>query len=150
MISCTEFIPAYSEGFKFIESIGGREDLENFWSFLSDTYLKDSLAKLVFKEGLEGCFTYWYQALNEEAADFRIVLDEINGEYRGTMFKCPSKGLLLSLGYMEPHPAYCDHCVALYRPVLNRFGYHYEKDISKCNEATCSSLITFEKQSSLK
>ena len=47
MISCTEFIPAYSEGFKFLESIGGREEVEKFWSELSDRYLKDSLTKLV-------------------------------------------------------------------------------------------------------
>lgn len=145
MISCTEFIPAYSEGFKFLESTGGRMELENFWSFLSDTYLKDSLAKLVEEEGLEGCFIYWSQALNEEAADFKIVLDEINGEYRGNMFKCPSKGLLLSLEYMEPHHAYCDHCVALYRPVLERFGYQYEKDISESNKASCSGFITIKK-----
>ena len=93
MISCTEFIPAYSEGFKFMELKGGREELENFWNFLSDTYLKDTLAKMIYEEGLEGCFTYWSQTLNEEAADFKIVLDEIKGEYRGNMYKCPSKGI---------------------------------------------------------
>jgi hypothetical protein len=145
MISCTEFIPAYSEGFKFFEEKGGKEELEKFWSFLSDTYLKDSLAKLVSEEGLQGCFTYWSHALNEEAADFKIVLDEIKGEYRGNMFRCPSKGLLLSLEYIEPHHAYCDHCLALYRPVLERFGYLYQKDMTGCDEASCNGSITIIK-----
>ncbi len=72
MISCTEFIPAYSEGFKFFEIIGGRQELEKFWSYLSDLYLKDTLGKMVEEEGLEGCFTYFSKSLNEEAADFRM------------------------------------------------------------------------------
>jgi len=141
MISCTEFIPAYSEGFKFFESAGGRSGLENFWRFLSDTYLKDSLAGLVEKEGLEGCFIYWSQALNEEAADFRIELNEIEGVHRGKMFHCPSKGMLLALKHMEPHKDYCDHCLALYKPVLEKFGYNYEKIIPGPEEASCSSEI---------
>jgi hypothetical protein len=145
MISCTEFIPAYSEGFKFIELAGGRKKLEDFWNYLSATYLEDSLASKVSEDGLEGCFSYWSQALNEEAADFRIVLDEISGDYRSSMFKCPSKGLLLRLDYMEPHAAYCDHCLALYRPVLNRFGYMYEKDLTNIDEAGCSGHIYIKK-----
>jgi hypothetical protein len=142
MISCTEFIPAYSEGFKFLEQSGGRKQVEDFWSYLSSLYLKDSLGKLVAEEGLEGCYTYWTQALNEEAANFKIVLNEIEAEYKSNMFKCPSKGLLLKLGYMEPYHAYCDHCQALYGPFLGNLGYHYEKDLSYCENATCSSLIT--------
>ena len=93
MISCTEFIPAYSEGFKFFELLGGREELEKFWSYLSGLYLKDTLSKLVAEEGLEGCNTYWSHSLNEEAADFKMVLDEIKGEFRIDMIKCPSKGM---------------------------------------------------------
>lgn len=128
-----------------MELKGGREELENFWNFLSDTYLKDTLAKMIYEEGLEGCFTYWSQTLNEEAADFKIVLDEIKGEYRGNMYKCPSKGLLLKLEHIEPHNAYCDHCFALYRPVIERFGYQYERDMTKCGVASCSSSITMKK-----
>ena len=39
MISCTEFIPAYSELFKFLESKGGPEAVEYFWNYLSDNFL---------------------------------------------------------------------------------------------------------------
>lgn len=47
MISCTEFIPAYSERFKYFEMIGGRKKVAKFWSYLSDLYLKDTLSKMV-------------------------------------------------------------------------------------------------------
>jgi len=145
MISCTEFIPAYSEGFKYFEAAGGRQELEKFWSYLSDLYLKDSLSKNVANDGLEGCYNYWTQALNEEAAEFKMVLDEINGELRSNMFKCPSKGMLLELKYMEPHSGYCDHCEALYSPVLEKFGYQYKKDLTNCYKAECSGSITIKK-----
>jgi hypothetical protein len=137
MISCTEFIPAYSEGFKFIEKAGGRIALEKFWSYLSDLYLKDTLEKLVSEEGLEGCNTYWSQSLNEEAADFKMILDEIKGEFSIYMNKCPSKGMLNSFQHMEPYHSYCDHCPALYRPILERQGYNYVDDLSNCANASC-------------
>ncbi len=34
MISCTEFIPAYSELFKFLHERGGREAVVKFWESL--------------------------------------------------------------------------------------------------------------------
>jgi len=144
MISCTEFIPAYSEGFKFFELSGGRMELEKFWGYLSDLYLKDTLSKLVSEDGLEGCNTYWSHSLNEEAADFKMVLDEIKGEFRIDMYKCPSKGMLNELTYMEPYHSYCDHCPALYRPVIEQIGYKYVEDSSNCDKASCSVEITIK------
>jgi hypothetical protein len=144
MISCTEFIPAYSEGFKYFEKIGGRGELEKFWSYLSDLYLKDTLTKLVGEEGLEGCNTYWAHSLNEEAADFKMVLDEIKGEFTIDMVKCPSKGMLNELTYMEPYHSYCDHCPALYRPIVERVGYRYDEDLSNCKNATCTVKISIK------
>jgi len=140
MISCTEFIPAYSEGFKFLEQMGGRKEVEKFWSELSVLYLEDSLAKLMDEEGLGGCFTYWAHSLNEEAADFTMVLDERKGEFKIDMHKCPSKGMLLQLKYMTPYHSYCDHCAALYKPIVEKFGYRYESKVD-CDNASCSIII---------
>lgn len=140
MISCTEFIPAYSEGFKFLELIGGRDELEKFWAELSDLFLKDSLEKLVAESGLSGCYTYWSHSLNEEAADFTMALDEENNEFTIQMHHCPSKGMLLDLKHMSPHRGYCDHCVALYRPVVERHGYSYEEQVES-DKAKCSIVI---------
>ena len=39
MISCTEFIPAYNELFKFIEEREDKEAVIDFWNYLSDTFL---------------------------------------------------------------------------------------------------------------
>ena len=34
MIPCTEFIPAYSELFAFLEELYGRAEVDNFWTYL--------------------------------------------------------------------------------------------------------------------
>ena len=74
MISCTEFIPAYSELFKFLHQQGGRDAVVKFWESLSDAFL-DNLRDLAASKGLAGCFEYWSHTLTEEAADFRMTLD---------------------------------------------------------------------------
>ena len=140
MISCTEFIPAYSEGFKFLETTGGRVEVENFWAELSRLYLSDSLDKLVAEEGLKGCYTYWSHSLNEEAADFTMTLDEAEGAFSIEMHHCPSKGMLLEMDYMAPYHAYCDHCVALYRPVVEKYGFTYYEEVDATN-AKCKLII---------
>ena len=145
MISCTEFIPAYSEGFRFLELKGGRQELEKFWSKLSDLYLTDTLSRSIAENGLEGCFNYWAHSLNEEAADFTMILDEIKGEFKIELHKCPSMNLLLQLKHMERYHAYCEHCPALYKPVVEKHGYQYDSDLSHCDKASCTIEIKVRK-----
>jgi len=140
MISCTEFIPAYSEGFKFLELMGGRSEVEFFWSELSNLYLKDSLEKLITESGLEGCFSYWAHSLNEEAADFTMTLDNDKRTFRIDMHLCPSRKMLMDLKHMTPYHSYCDHCAALYKPIVGKFGYQYDAIID-CDHASCSITI---------
>ena len=140
MISCTEFIPAYSEGFKFLESIGGRVEIEKFWAELSRLGLKDSLDKLVAEQGLKGCYTYWSHSLNEEAADFTMELDEEKGEFIIQMHHCPSQGMLLDLEHIVPYHSYCDHCAALYKPVVEKYGYSYHEEVD-ADHASCQIII---------
>ena len=78
MIPCTEFIPAYSELFKYLEARGGREAVLDFWNYLSDNFLHN-LRDLVATNGIRGCWLYWNHTLNEEAADFTMELDEEAG-----------------------------------------------------------------------
>ena len=143
MISCTQFIPAYSEGFKFLETIGGREEVEKFWAELSHLYLHNSLEKLVAEEGLKGCYIYWSHSLNEEAADFIMALDEEKGEFTIRMHQCPSKKMLLDLKHLVPYHSYCDHCVALYKPVFEKYGFIYSEEID-AEHASCQ--ITIKKE----
>jgi len=140
MIPCTEFIPAYSEMFKYLEKKGGREAVLDFWNYLSDNFL-GNLKDLVAEHGLRGCWLYWTHTLNEEAADFTMELDEEAGEFRIAMHDCPSKGLLLKLKHVEPYHDYCGHCDVLYRRVLEPMGYSYDFDMSQVDKAKCSIVI---------
>jgi hypothetical protein len=141
VISCTEFIPAYSELFKFLEARGGVGAVEDFWEYLSDTFL-GNLRSAVLQHGLRGCWIYWSHTLNEEAADFSMELDEERGQFRIVMHRCPSMGQLLEFEHVEPYHDYCRHCDVLYRRVLEPLGYEYAIDLSRCKEAQCALTVT--------
>ena len=140
MISCTDFIPAYSELFKYLESKGGKKAVVDFWEYLSDNFL-GNLKSLVEKNGIRGCWMYWSHTLNEEAADFIMELDEEKGEFYITMHRCPSKGRLIEKSHIEPYHDYCEHCDILYRRVLEPLGYEYAIDMSECDKAKCSIYV---------
>ena len=98
MISCTEFIPSYSELFTYLENKHGRDEVDRFWEYLfQPTGEGIPLVNFVKKEGIRGCWTYWKGTLNEEAADFTMYLNEKRGFYLNVMHHCPSKGRLLEL-----------------------------------------------------
>jgi len=140
MISCTEFIPAYSELFKFIEAKDGKEGVVKYWECMSDHFL-NNLRDLATRKDLAGCFEYWSHTLPEEAADFRMTLDEDAGEFRIEMRACPSKGRLLEYEHIDPYPAYCEHCDTLYRRVLEPLGFEYEVDLTRTDKAACSLIV---------
>jgi hypothetical protein len=140
VISCTEFIPAYSELFKFLHGRGGKAEVVRYWEHLSDAFL-ENLRDLVATKGLAGCFEYWSRVLSEEAADFRMILDEASGLFKIEMRHCPSMGRLLESKHLEPYESYCEHCDTLYRRVLEPLGYSYNIDlVDACRYARC--LIT--------
>lgn len=144
MISCTEFIPAYSELFKFLHQEGGKEAVVKFWENLSDAFLSN-LRDLASTKGLAGCFEYWQHTLSEEAADCQLILDEENGIFQLKMLHCPSMGRLIDEKHIEPYEDYCQHCDTLYRRVLEPLGYKYTIDHSQCDHARCE--IKVEKRS---
>jgi hypothetical protein len=138
MISCTEFIPAYSELFTYLEELGGKEAVIEYWdySFSDSRALRD----LVEEHGIRGCWLYWTRTLNEEAADFTLELDEEAGEFNSFMHYCPSKGRLLEFKHIEPYQAYCEHC-DYYRKSLEPLGFEYHLDMSECDQAKCSVKV---------
>jgi len=140
MISCTEFIPAYSELFKFLHERGGKAAVVAFWEHLSDTFL-DNLRDLAAAKGLAGCFEYWTHTLSEEAADFRMELDEAAGVFTIEMRRCPSMARLTETQHIEPYEFYCEHCDTLYRRVLEPLGFEYEVDLSDCRNARCKLTV---------
>jgi hypothetical protein len=143
VIACTEFIPAYNELFKFLDTTKGKDAVVAFWESLSDAFL-GNLHDLVAEKGLAGCYEYWSRTLTEEAADFRMKLDETNNIFRIEMRGCPSKARLLEDGHIHPYENYCEHCDVLYRRVLEPLGYVYDIDLSHSDEARC--VLTVKKK----
>lgn len=140
MISCTEFIPAYSEMFKFLERRGGVAAVDDFWNYLSDEFL-GNLRDLVTEHGIRGCWKYWSHTLNEEAADFTLTVDDEAGTFEIVMRQCPSKGRLLEMEHIEPYHDYCRHCDVLYARVLEPLGFSCTMDMSECDQARCRLFI---------
>ncbi len=144
MISCTEFIPCYSELFTWLENQRGREEVDRFWKYL---FVPDGkgipLVNFVMKEGIKGCYTYWAGSLNEEAADFTMYLNEKRGFFMDVMHKCPSKGRLLQLKDeigITPYHDYCLHCDS-YRSAVEKVGLKYIFNFNGIENASCSMLI---------
>lgn len=144
MISCTEFIPAYSELFSYLEETYGREEVDRFWKYLfAPTGSGIPLINYVRKEGIKGCFTYWAGTLNEEAADFKMYLNEKAGWFMIQMNQCPSKGRLLKLKDeigIVPYRDYCLHCDS-YRSAIEEVGLGYIYNFAGVDQAACSILI---------
>ena len=128
MISCTEFIPAYSELFRYLEKKQSKAAVIEFWNWLSDNFLTN-LSDLVVENGIRGCWLYWEKTLNEEAADFTMELDEEAGEFSITM-----------------HRDYCEHCDVLYRRVLEPLGFEYDLDRSHTDQARCRLRVKSKKE----
>ncbi len=140
MISCMEFIPSYSELFKYLEKKQGKAAVVDFWNWLSDNFLTN-FRDLVVENGIRGCWIYWEKTLSEEAADFTMELDEEAGTFSIAMHHCPSKGRLLEYKHIEPYPDYCEHCDVLYRRVLEPLGFEYELDLSQTDQARCRLVV---------
>ena len=144
MISCTEFIPSYSELFKYLDGHYGYEEVKRFWAYLFKPDGKGiPLVNFVRRDGLKGAVEYWNGTLKEEAADVTRWYNLEAGWTYSEMHYCPSKGRLLrmkeELG-VEPYPHYCDHC-DYYRSALEMFGLRYYRNNLKVDQAQCASMI---------
>ena len=147
MISCTEFIPLYSEFFKFLEKNGGHDAVMAYWVYLSDRNIADktnpnSLASFCEKlGGFEGARAYWNHTLTEEACDLYRIYEPEKRYIFDHIRHCPSRGMLNSLNHIEPYHDYCEHCRVIYQRVLDKYGIVYERDHSKINNAECFSIL---------
>ena len=144
MISCAQFIPAYSELFRYIDERHGYSAVEKFWEYLFKPDGKGiPLVNFVRREGLRGCFSYWSGTLNEEAASFTMYLNEKRGFFLIEMHRCPSKGRLLELSDksgIAPYANYCLHC-DYYRYSIEPFGLKYIFNFAGVDRAACSILV---------
>lgn len=143
MISCTDFIPAYSELFSFLDENYGRGEVEKFWEYLFKPDGKGiPLINFAKKDGLRGCWNYSNGTLSEEAADCTRYFSESNGWIKNEMHYCPSKGRLLELEReigLVPYYGYCDHC-NYYQASYNEVGLMQIRDHTHVDEAKCTSI----------
>ena len=145
MISCTEFIPLYSEFFNFLETRYGEQAVMDYWIHLSDTSIGDltnphSLAANCEKYGgFEGANRYWGHTLTEEACDVIKLYDHKNKVVASHMRYCPSRGMLNAFEHIEPYHNYCGHCDVIYARVLEKYGIEYVRDTSEIDHAACRS-----------
>ena len=140
MISCTEFIPAYSELFKYIDKKSGRQAVYDYWEY-SFQPGKSPLDGLITKHGrLLGCWENWYTVYTEEACDNTMLYNEEEGWLLGCMHHCPSKGRFQKLGYMEPFEEYCKHCDS-YDIVFKKHGIGHVMDYRGNECAKCREII---------
>lgn len=142
MISCTEFIPAYSTLFTYLEEKYGPDEVPTYWDKHFDPK-RAPVYQFVSKEGIHGCWSYWTGTLNEEAADFTMYLNEKRGFFYNVMHWCPSKGRLLKLKEevgAEPYHGYCLHC-DYYRKSVEACGLKYIYNFNGTEKAACSMLI---------
>lgn len=140
MVSCTEFIPLYSELFKFLENKGGKQEVLKYWQFVSDKYVEPRLGEEIKKHGLKGCWNYWNKSLNEEACDFSMTFDQAQNLFEIDMKGCPSRGMLNKLTYTEPYEDYCGHCDVLYSRVAKKYGIEIIGDYEHVDKACCKFI----------
>ena len=144
MISCTEFIPAYSELFTYLDETYGRPEVERFWIYLfAPTGKGIPLINFARKDGLRGCWDYWCGTLKEEAADCTRYFNEKAGWISSDMHYCPSKGRLLELQKeigLVPYYDYCGHC-DYYRASLDQVGLRWIRNHLHVDKASCSSIL---------
>lgn len=151
MISCTEFVPLYSDFFTHLDNYGGHAAVEKYWEYVSEHRLGDrnnplSLVSYLEREEIPfvGAGKYWGRTLKEEKTDKEGTGSKdpnLRFSY-SHMRRCPSKGKLLDVSdKITPYYDYCGHCAAIFTPVLARYGLTYEMDISECDKAQCYSLL---------
>ncbi len=145
MISCTEFIPAYSELFKFLEQKGGQAGGPDFWNYLSDTFL-GNLRDLAAAERDPRLL-----ALLEPHAQrgSRRLHHGVGRE--GGVPDChaplPLQRAAPRTPHIEPYRDYCRHCDVLYRRVLEPLGYEYIIDLSETDKARCAVTVRKRRRS---
>lgn len=149
MISCTEFIPLYSEFFRFLEEREGHDAVMRYWIFIAKRNVcnranPNSLISSLeqYKENpMEGAWRYWCRTLAEEASDTIRIYDPKGNYVISHMRHCPSRGRLNALEHIEPYYDYCAHCGVVYSPALEEFGLAMARDDSGVANAECKSML---------
>ena len=137
MISCTEFIWAYNELFKFLDERYGEQAVIDFWIGISNDFLTN-LDNLVAQKGTRGMEEYWTHTLKEEGANYTMTTTEET--FSIDMHRCPSVALL-QRGPASRYLKYCEHCTWLYPRILERYGFASHVEIIDAEKGVCRFTV---------
>ena len=117
-IPSSEAFGIYNDTFIYLESKFGKDSVLDFWNYISENYktLEEYLTKY---GGLEGAFRFWDTAFQEEGLEYEIKKGEDFLEI--VVHDCLPHAWKRKHG-IKSYEAYCEHCDAIYSPVLKRHG----------------------------
>ena len=127
MIGAQEFILFYNELFNVLYEKYGREGPVKLWKKISEEsdYIR-SLDNLVKNKDIEGIKEHWSGNIEHEGG--RGVATLYEDEFVLDWHRCPSVAKLRKT-HVRPYKYYCDHCVFLYHPTLNKHGFLAKRHI---------------------
>ena len=133
MISANEFILFYSEIFKYLDQNFGKKDVEKLWEGIKNTYCQ-RIDAIIKEKGLKGMYEYWSKTLAEEGGKYHLTLTD--DEFIINMHYCLSMGKLLNT-HVEPYKDYCGHCPALYKEIIEKYGFEADFYIINRDKGEC-------------
>lgn len=133
MISVNEFVLFYSELFKYLDKNFGKKEVKKLWKFIRNNYCK-KLEALIREKDIKGMYEYWSNTSKEEGGKSALVLKD--DEFILDWYKCPSMGKLINT-HVKPYEEYCEHCEALYNPIIIKYGFEVNRYLINRKKGRC-------------
>jgi hypothetical protein len=119
-LPANQFFGIYNDTFKHLEARFGKEAVLDIWNMITESYgkvLDDHLTKY---GPIEGAYIFWDTAFKNEGLDYEIKKEDDALEI--VVHNC------VPIAWKKKHNVenykdYCEHCDALYSPVLRKHGY---------------------------
>jgi hypothetical protein len=139
-----DYIRCYNKTFGYVEDKFGTDALKDLFATISREYCTHLENNVKDGQGVKGCVKYWLGDGNNKGTLVRekagCIMKEMDGRFYIVMTDCPSIAEIRSYG-QEPHHGkltYCDHCVALYPPILEKYGIKMSVAIEYNEDGTCA------------
>lgn len=135
-----KFILLYNDTFEYIRERWGAGAVRALWKELSEQWC-NHLDELVGQKGLAGMEEYWggdSGTLSREKAVYETRMED--GQFCLDMHECPSVGEIYHSGRVPMYGeiTYCDHCLDLYGPIAEKYGYGMENVVEYLPDGQCS------------
>ena len=137
MIAANELILVYNGLFMELEKRYGGKEVKNLWDYFRSEYCI-LLEEHVKNKGLKGMFEYWSQVFEEEGGSYKLTLT--NDEFILDVDRCPSVGKLINTG-VDLYNKYCQHCPALYNPIIKKYGYIVDWNLINPKKGKCRAYV---------